>query len=87
MMTPEEIDAIAEATAAKIAQGILRLPDQLRDALAEMFGSRNVGYFAAPAILMGGPDAYYLQSHTRPDSIELTIKAPNGDDVWRAVLL
>lgn len=82
-MTGEEIDAIAEKTAAKIAQGILRMPDDLRAALAR----EPTGWFSNPSALMPGPNAYYLQALARPDGIELEIKRPDGSPAWRGVIV
>lgn len=86
-MTEDEIEAVAERTAAKIAQGVLRMPDDLRAALADEFKSSNVGYFSAPGLLMHGPNAYYLQAVTRPDGIQLEIKRPDGSLCWAAVIV
>jgi len=82
-VSPEEIDAIAEATAAKIAQGLLRMPDELRTA-AETAGP---GWYSTPGTLMPGPNAYYLVAMTRTGGIELQIKHPDGHLVWQAVIV
>jgi hypothetical protein len=82
-VTGEEIDAVAEAVAAKITQGILRMPDDLRQALAE----NSMGYFSVPGLLMPGPNAYYLQVLSKPGGIELEIRRPDGSTCWRAVIM
>ncbi len=80
---PDTVDAIAEATAAKIAQGLLRMPDELRAAVADSAS----GFFSNPGTLMHGPNAYYLQAHVRPGGIELVINRPDGSRCWAAVIV
>lgn len=85
-MTPDEIDAVAERTAAKIAQGLLRMPDDLRQAMAAA-SIHASGFYSSPGSLWPGPDSYYLQALTRPDGIELIIKASDGSVSWRTVIV
>lgn len=85
-MTGEEIDAIAEATAAKIARGLLRMPEELRIALARL-GPGNVGHYTMPGSLTPGPDSFYLQALARPGGIQLEIKRPDGSLAWSAVIV
>jgi hypothetical protein len=83
-MTPDDIDVLAEAVATKVAQGLLRMPDTLRIALKD---APATGWFSVPGSLTPGPDAPWAQIVTRPDGIEIMIKAADGMDLWRGVIL
>lgn len=82
-MTGEEINAVAETVAAKITQGLLRMPDDLRHAVDE----QGIEWFSNPGTLMPGPNSYTLQAIVRPGGIELSIRRPDGSHCWRAVIV
>jgi len=83
-MTDRELEEVAERTAAKIAQGLLRMPDDLRAALAAL---GSTGHYSVPGPLTPGPDAYYLQAVTRSGGIQLDIRRPDGSRCWSAVIV
>ena len=82
-VTSDEIDAIAEAVAAKIGQAILRMPDDIR----EIVKTSGAGWYSTPGTLVPGPNAPYLQAFTRPGGIELQLKRPDGSLAWQAVII
>lgn len=82
-MTSEEIDAVAEAVVGKITQGLLRMPDDLREAV----DTQGIDFYSNPGMLMPGPNSYTLQALVHRRGIELTIRRPDGSYCWRAVIM
>lgn len=78
------IEQLAERTAAKIAEGLLRLPPVIRASLARLAPG---GFYLAPTSCGYGPDRFDFRAFARPTGIELAIYDSAGNRVWMAVLL
>lgn len=81
---PDIVDAIAEATAVKIAQALLRLPDDLR---AELDQLEYQEFRSTPQGLFPGPNAYTIETVTRRGGIEMIIHRPDWSICWRGVIV
>jgi len=82
----EAAEVIAELVVGKLAQGLARLPAELRESLANLghpcFISVRVQIYTAPDT---GP--FYLEAFTREGGIELVISNKLGARVWAMTLL
>lgn len=78
------LDDLAGRIAGKIIPGMLRLPDDLRAALA---GMPPAGYATARIPLYTKTAPYhYLDAVTYPGRVEIFIRDPVGDVEWLGVL-
>lgn len=78
------IDLVAERTAAKIAEGLLRLPEPVRQVIKEIAGG---GYYLNSVWFGTGARMYEIRFYMRETGLELAILNNQGTHVWRAVLV